>query len=105
MRAKFLTTTNVTYWGTVLGSNEGVYVLLGLCRRNPYNSGREKNSNSSLATVGRRVLASISRRGFTAPDSPESPRYYASSPYGVVRPHHLGVFVTLRAGVISLPER
>ena len=55
--------------------------------------------------LGRRVLASISRRGFTAPDSPESPRYYASSPYGVVRPHHLGVFVTLRAGVISLPER
>ena len=42
MRAKFLTTTNVTYWGAVLGSNEGVYVLLGLCRRNPYNSGREK---------------------------------------------------------------
>ena len=38
-------------------------------------------------------------------DSPESPHYYASSPYGVVRPHHLGVFVTLRAGVISLPER
>ena len=35
----------------------------------------------------------------------ESPRYYASSPYGVVRPHHLGVFVTLRAGMISLPER
>ena len=28
MRAKFLTTTNVTYWGTVLGSNEGIYVLL-----------------------------------------------------------------------------
>ena len=41
MRAKFLTTTNVTYWGTVLGSNEGVYVLLGLCRRNPYYSGRD----------------------------------------------------------------
>ena len=46
MRAKFLTTTNVTYWGTVLGSNEGVYVLLGLCRRNPYNSGREKKGGS-----------------------------------------------------------
>ena len=41
MRAKFLTTTNVTYWGTVLGSNEGVYVLLGLCRRNSYYSGRD----------------------------------------------------------------
>ena len=41
MRAKFLTTTNVTYWGTVLGSKEGVYVLLGLCRRNPYYSGRD----------------------------------------------------------------
>eukprot|EP01048_Picozoa_sp_COSAG05_P033952 COSAG05_NODE_13913_length_414_cov_0.869841_1_plen_46_part_10 len=39
MRAKFFTATNVTYWGTVLGSNEGVYVLLGLCRRNPYYSG------------------------------------------------------------------
>ena len=39
---------------------------------------------------------------FHAPDSPESPHYYASSPYGVVRPHHLGVFVTLRAGMISL---
>ena len=38
-----MTTTNVTYWGTVLGSNEGVYVLhvLGLCRRNPYNSARD----------------------------------------------------------------
>ena len=44
MRAKFLTTTNVTYWGTVLGSKEGVYVLLGLCRRNPENSGREKKT-------------------------------------------------------------
>ena len=28
MRAKFVTTTNVTYWGTVLGSREGVYVPL-----------------------------------------------------------------------------
>ena len=35
----------------------------------------------------------------------ESPRYYDPSPYGVVRPHHLGVFVTLRAGRISLVER
>ena len=42
--AKFLTTTNVTYWGTVLESKEGVYVLLGLCRRNPYNYGREKKT-------------------------------------------------------------
>ena len=46
MRAKFFTTTNVTYWGTVLGSKEGVYVLLGLCRRNPYYSGREKKGGS-----------------------------------------------------------
>ena len=57
------------------------------------------------ATVGRRVLASMARRGFTASAGPESPRYYAPSPYGVVRPHHLGVFVTLRAGMISLPGR
>ena len=51
MRAKFLTTTNVTYWGTVLGSKEGVYVLLGLCRRNPYNSGREKKGRDVWAFV------------------------------------------------------
>ena len=36
-----MTTTNVTHWGAVLGSKEGVYVLLGLCRRNPYYSGRD----------------------------------------------------------------
>ena len=48
MRAKFLTTTNVTYWGTVLGSNEGVYVLLGLCRRNPYYSRREKRAQCTI---------------------------------------------------------
>ena len=34
-RAKFVTTTNMTHWGAVLVSKEGVYVLLGLCRRNP----------------------------------------------------------------------
>ena len=51
------------------------------------------------------VLDWLQLTGFTTPDSPESPRYYDPSPYGVVRPHHLGVFVTLRAGVISLPER
>ena len=50
------------------------------------------------------MLASMARRGFTAPDGPESPRYYAPSPYGL-GPHHLGVFVTLRAGMISLQER
>ena len=38
--------TNLTHWGTVLGSKEGVYVPLGLCRRNPYNSGREKKGGS-----------------------------------------------------------
>ena len=43
----------------------------------------------------------MARRGFTAPVGPESPRYYDPSPYGVVRPHHLGVFVTLRARMIS----
>ena len=48
------------------------------------------------------MLASMARRGFTASAGPESPRYYAPSPYGVVRPHHLGVFVTLRAIMISL---
>ena len=34
-------TTNLTHWGKVLGSKEGVYVLLGRCRRNPYYSGRD----------------------------------------------------------------
>ena len=34
-RADFVTTTNLAHWGTVLGSKEGIYVLLGLCRRNP----------------------------------------------------------------------
>ena len=46
----------------------------------------------------------MARRGFTAPAGPVSPRYYAPSPYGVVRPHHLGVFVTLRvAGWYDFP--
>ena len=49
MRAKIVTTTNVTYWGTVLGSNEGVYVLLGLCRRNPYNSALGKKTTKGGA--------------------------------------------------------
>ena len=56
MRAKFLTTTNVTYWGTVLGSKEGVYVLLGLCRRNPYYSGR---------ALGTRMYGDLSRLRWT----------------------------------------
>ena len=63
MRAKFLTTTNVTYWGTVLGSNEWVYVLLGLCRRNPYNSGREKKGGSLLPGAGRRDGLGAALRG------------------------------------------
>ena len=35
MRAKIVTTTNVTYWGTVLGPNEGTYVLLGFVDETP----------------------------------------------------------------------
>ncbi len=51
MRANFLTTTNVTYWGTVLGSNEGVYVLLGLCRRDPYYSGRDLETRKIFLVI------------------------------------------------------
>ena len=46
-----MTTTNMTHWGTVLGSKEGVYVLLGLCRRNPSFSAPRFGADFAFAEV------------------------------------------------------